>query len=216
MKHKLFLFTFLLAILSAINIQASERKKYNFNSEWKLRIGDFPKAKDTKFDDSKWKQVTLPHAFNEDEAFKLSIEQLTDTVVWYRKSFQIPELKSNQKVFVEFEGVRQRGDFYLNGHYLGRHENGVMAVGFDLTPHIKEGENVIAVRTDNDWMYREEGTNSKFQWKSVCIQCFFKNRHIEVAGTQHERNLITQASCIHIDEFADNIIIRHFHDSRNA
>lgn len=164
MKHKLFLFTFLLAILSAINIQASERKKYNFNSEWKLRIGDFPKAKDTKFDDSKWKQVTLPHAFNEDEAFKLSIEQLTDTVVWYRKSFQIPELKSNQKVFVEFEGVRQRGDFYLDGHYLGRHENGVMAVGFDLTPHIKEGENVIAVRTDNDWMYREEGTNSKFQW----------------------------------------------------
>ena len=164
MKHKLFLFTFLLAILSAINIQASERKKYNFNSEWKLRIGDFPKAKDTQFDDSKWKQVTLPHAFNEDEAFKLSIEQLTDTVVWYRKSFQIPELKSNQKVFVEFEGVRQRGDFYLNGHYLGRHENGVMAVGFDLTPHIKEGENVIAVRTDNDWMYREEGTNSKFQW----------------------------------------------------
>lgn len=164
MKHKLFLFTFLLAILSAINIQASERKKYNFNSEWKLRIGDFPKAKDTKFDDSKWKQVTLPHAFNEDEAFKLSIEQLTDTVVWYRKSFQIPELKSNQKVFVEFEGVRQRGDFYLNGHYLGRHENGVMAVGFDLTPHIKEGENVFAVRTDNDWMYREEGTNSKFQW----------------------------------------------------
>ena len=164
MKHKLFLFTFLLAILSAINIQASERKKYNFNSEWKLRIGDFPKAKDTKFDDSKWKQVTLPHAFNEDEAFKLSIEQLTDTVVWYRKSFQIPELKSNQKVFVEFEGVRQRGDFYLNGHYLGRHKNGVMAVGFDLTPHIKEGENVIAVRTDNDWMYREEGTNSKFQW----------------------------------------------------
>lgn len=164
MKHKLFFFTFLLAILSAINIQASERKKYNFNSEWKLRIGDFPKAKDTKFDDSKWKQVTLPHAFNEDEAFKLSIEQLTDTVVWYRKSFQIPELKSNQKVFVEFEGVRQRGDFYLNGHYLDRHENGVMAVGFDLTPHIKEGENVIAVRTDNDWMYREEGTNSKFQW----------------------------------------------------
>ena len=164
MKHKLFLFVFLLTALSVINGQASERKKYNFNSEWKLRIGDFPKAKDTKFDDSKWKQVTLPHAFNEDEAFKLSIEQLTDTVVWYRKNFRIPELKSNQKVFVEFEGVRQRGDFYLNGHYLGRHENGVMAGGVDLTPHIKEGENVIAVRTDNDWMYREEGTNSKFQW----------------------------------------------------
>lgn len=164
MKHQLYLFVFLLITLSIINSQAAERKKYNFNSEWKLQIGEFPKAKDTKFDDSEWKQVTLPHAFNEDEAFKLSIEQLTDTVVWYRKSFRIPELKSNQKVFIEFEGVRQRGDFYLNGHNLGRHENGVMAVGFDLTPYMKEGENVIAVRTDNNWMYREEGTNSKFQW----------------------------------------------------
>lgn len=164
MKHRLFLFAFLLTTLSVINGQASERQKYNFNSEWKLQIGDFPKAKDIKFDDSKWKQVTLPHAFNEDEAFKLSIEQLTDTVVWYRKSFRIPELKSNQKVFIEFEGVRQRGDFYLNGHNLGRHENGVMAVGFDLTPYMKKGENVIAVRTDNNWVYEEEGTNSKFQW----------------------------------------------------
>ena len=164
MKHNLFLFVFLLVALPAVKGQASERKKYNFNSEWKLQTGDFPKAKDATFDDSKWKQVTLPHAFNEDEAFKVSIEQLTDTVVWYRKSFRIPDLKSNQKVFIEFEGVRQRGAFYLNGHNLGRHENGVMAVGFDLTPYIKQGENVIAVRTDNDWMYREEGTKSKFQW----------------------------------------------------
>ena len=50
MKHKLFLFVFLLTALSVINGQASERKKYNFNSEWKLQIGDFPKAKDAKFD----------------------------------------------------------------------------------------------------------------------------------------------------------------------
>ena len=84
MKHKLFLFTFLLAILSAINIQASERKKYNFNSEWKLRIGDFPKAKDTKFDDSKWKQVTLPHAFNEDDAlFLFSSQRFQRIIVEY-------------------------------------------------------------------------------------------------------------------------------------
>ncbi len=164
MKHKLFLFVFLLTALSVINGQASERKKYNFNSEWKLQIGDFPKAKNAKFDDSQWKQVTLPHAFNEDEAFKVSIEDLTDTISWYRKRFQLPDLKSNQKVFIEFEGVRQGGDFYINGYHLGKHENGVMAVGFDLTPYIKQGENLIAVRTDNSWTYREAATKSKFQW----------------------------------------------------
>lgn len=164
MKHKLFLFVFLLTALSVINGQASERKKYNFNSEWKLQIGDFPKAKNAKFDDSQWKQVTLPHAFNEDEAFKVSIEDLTDTISWYRKRFQLPDLKSNQKVFIEFEGVRQGGDFYINGYHLGKHENGVMAVGFDLTPYIKQGENLIAVRTDNSWTYREAATKSRFQW----------------------------------------------------
>lgn len=59
MKHNLFLFVFLLVALPAVKGQASERKKYNFNSEWKLQTGDFPKAKDATFDDSKWKQVTL-------------------------------------------------------------------------------------------------------------------------------------------------------------
>ena len=164
MRNKLFLFVFLFAVLAIVDSHAFERKKYNFNSEWRLQIGDFPEAKQSQFDDSRWKAVTLPHAFNEDEAFKVSIEQLTDTVVWYRKHFRIPASGKKQKVFIEFEGVRQAGDFYLNGQYLGKHENGVMAVGFDLTPYIKEGDNVLAVRTDNDWMYREKSTNSKFQW----------------------------------------------------
>ncbi len=163
MKNKFYLLTFLLAALFSINGYAAERKKYNFNSEWLLQVGDFPQAKNTGFDDSGWKRVTLPHAFNEDEAFRLSIEQHTDTVVWYRKHFRVEGLKG-RKVFAEFEGVRQGGEFYLNGQYLGIHENGVMAVGFDLTPYMKEGDNVLAVRTDNDWFYRERRTNSKFQW----------------------------------------------------
>ena len=163
MKSNFYLLTFLLIIFFTINGYAAERKKYNFNSEWRLQVGDFPQAKKPDFKDSSWKQVTLPHAFNEDEAFRISIEQHTDTVVWYRKHFRIEELRG-KKVFVEFEGVRQGGEFFLNGQYLGLHENGVMAVGFDLTPYMKEGDNVLAVRTDNNWFYREKRTNSKFQW----------------------------------------------------
>ena len=71
--------------------------------------------------------------------------------MWYRKHFRLPGDSKNKKVFVEFEGVRQGADFYINGHHIGLHENGVMAVGFDLTPYIKYGqENVIALRIDND------------------------------------------------------------------
>lgn len=110
-------------------------------------------------------KIALPCAFNEDEAFKVHIWQMTDTVAWYRKHFHLPVSARGKKVFLEFEGVRQGADFYVNGKHIGLHENGVMAVGFDLTPYIKySGENVIAVRTDNNWRYKERATGSGFQW----------------------------------------------------
>lgn len=58
--------------------------------------GDFPQAKTADFNDNDWKQITLPHAFNEDEAFKLPISQHTDTVMWYRKHFRVKELRGKK------------------------------------------------------------------------------------------------------------------------
>lgn len=152
-------------MLLALAATATGRETYNFNPGWLLTVGDRPGAEAVKYDDGDWAKVTLPHAFNEDEAFKVSIYELTDTVAWYRKHFKIPASDKGRKVFLEFEGVRQGADFYLNGHHLGLHENGVMAVGFDITPYVKFGkENVLAVRTDNSWTYRERATNSRYQW----------------------------------------------------
>lgn len=167
MKHlfSIFLLTFLWTSLHAA---ASEsRDKYNFNSGWLLSVGDKSGAEKINYADADWKEVTLPYAFNENEAFRLSIEQLTDTIVWYRKHFRLPANNHQKKVFIEFEGVRQGADFYINGKYIGFHENGVMAVGFDLTPHIKYGqENVIAIRIDNNWDYKERNTDTKYQWNN--------------------------------------------------
>ena len=142
-----------------------ERVKLPFNADWRLCVGDYPEAVQSDFDDSRWQQVTLPYAFNGDEAFRKDIVDLTDTICWYRKTFEVKseEVKS-EKFFIEFEGVRQGADFYLNGHHLGYSENGVMACGFDLTPYIKQGENVLAVRCDNNWTYRSRKHDSRYQW----------------------------------------------------
>lgn len=153
----------LCGIMSAMTIHA--RDTYNFNPGWLLITGDMTGAEKRAFDDSDWKRITLPHAFNEDEAYKVGIAEMTDTVAWYRKHFKVPSSAKGKKVFLEFEGVRQGADFYLNGHHIGLHENGVMAVGFDVTPYILFGkDNVIAVRTDNDWRYKERSTGSLYQW----------------------------------------------------
>lgn len=149
------------------HIHAAEREKYNFNSDWKLKVGDIVQAEEMDYSDAEWKSVTLPHAFNEDEAFKLNIKDLTDTIVWYRKHFRLPVDAKGRKVFIEFEGARQGIDLYVNGHLVGQHENGVMAFGFDLTAFVKPGkENVIAARIDNNWDYAEKATGVKYQWSN--------------------------------------------------
>ncbi len=157
-----------LAILFSLPLTVSAdgvREKYNFNPQWLLYIGDAKGAEKVNFPDKEWKKIALPRAFNEDESFKVNIKDMTDTIVWYRKHFKLPKSAKGKKVFIEFEGVRQGADFYLNGKHIGLHENGVMAVGFDLSPYLNYGgENVIALRIDNDWRYKERSTGSIFQW----------------------------------------------------
>ena len=162
MRHR-FLISFLF-IISCFPFSSSAREKLNFNAGWRLQVGDYSEAKDAGFDDSRWQQVTLPFAFNGHEAFKVDIVDLTDTICWYRKHFNVSKDDLQGKVFIEFEGARQGADVYVNGQAVGFSDNGVMAFGFDLTSYIKEGDNVIAVRCDNSWQYRDRVLDSRYQW----------------------------------------------------
>src|SRR5256714_1923370 len=100
---------------------ASARIKFNFNSNWKVFVGDPKGAETNSFDDSGWKKVTTPYAWNEDDAFKRDIKDLSTGIGWFRKHFKLPAISADRKVFLEFEGIRHGGDFYLNGKLIGRH-----------------------------------------------------------------------------------------------
>ena len=146
MRH---LFSILMAIVAA-TFSTTARETYNFNSGWKI--------------DNQKKTVTLPHAWNEDESFRVSTYEVSTAVVWYRKTFSLPVSTEGKRVFIEFEGARQAAEVWLNGHRLGMSENGTMAFGFELTPYLKKGKNLMEVRTDNDWDYKERETGSSIQW----------------------------------------------------
>ena len=158
------LFLSLAMLMLALTASATERQKLNFNSGWLLKVGDFAEASQPNFTDDGWQTVTLPYSFNGNEAFKLDIVDLTDTICWYRKHFVLSEENLQGKVFIEFEGARQGADVWLNGEKVGFSDNGVMAFGFDLTPYAKVGDNVLAVRCDNSWTYRDRTLNSRYQW----------------------------------------------------
>ncbi len=164
MKKELLLLLIMTLCLTS-HAKKTVRERYNFNIGWLLNVGDTPEASTPTFPDTDWRRVTLPHAFNEDEAFRVDIHDLTDTIVWYRKHFRLPSKYQGKKVFIEFEGIRQAGEVYVNGTRLALHENGVMTLGIDLTPYVAFGkENVIAVRVDNNWNYQEKATETRIQW----------------------------------------------------
>ena len=167
-----------------------ERKKLNFNADWRLCVGDYPQAVDPAYNDGQWQRVTLPYAFNGHEAFRKDIVDLTDTICWYRKTFSLSKTDVQGKVFIEFEGARQGADVWLNGHHLGFSENGVMAFGFDLTPYVKEGRNILAVRCDNSWTYRSRKHDSRYQWNDKNFNANYggipKNVYLHVTGKLYQ------------------------------
>ncbi|MBN2105005.1 DUF4982 domain-containing protein [bacterium] len=156
--------TAIFILIAYVSVYA--RIKYNFNPGWLVFVGDTIGIESVDYNDSGWQSITLPHAWNENEAFKLDIHDLSTGIAWYRKHFKISKAFCGKKVFIEFEGVRQAGEIFVNGEFVGLHENGVMAFGYDITDKVKfyPAENVIAVRTDNSWDYCERSTGTRYQW----------------------------------------------------
>ncbi|ESQ81324.1 sugar-binding domain-containing protein [Asticcacaulis sp. YBE204] len=142
----------------------SPRQSFSFDQGWKMKTGDDARASETAFDDKTWKDVTLPNAFNEEEAFASDIHEQKTGITWYRKHFKLPAGAKPEHVLIEFEGVRHIADVWVNGQKIGYNENGVMAFGFDISKAMKAGDNVIAVRVDNDWAARERTTGTRYQW----------------------------------------------------
>ncbi len=200
----------LFVLAFVLSAQATERKKLNFNADWRLEVGDFPTAVNADFDDTSWKPVTLPYAFNGDEAFRKDIVDLTDTICWYRKHFTLTAEEVAGKVFVEFEGARQGADVWVNGQKVGFSDNGVMAFGFDLTPYVKAGENVMAVRCDNSWQYRDRTLNSRYQWNDKNFNANYgglpKNVYLHLTGKLYQTlplysNLGTTGTYVYATDF---------------
>lgn len=146
-----------------------ENVTYNLNIDWKYKRPNVAvPLKDAKesmvkdglqfyeigYDDSDWEVVSVPHAINAVDSFDgLGVDAgeagLYRGFSFYRKNITIPNEHVGKKFILEFEAVRQTVYLYVNGAEAGYYEAGVTAMGFDITSFIKEGENLIAVATDN-------------------------------------------------------------------
>lgn len=132
------------------------RVRDSFDFGWKFHKGDAPGAQQPGFADTGWQDVDLPHDFSIEGPFSQDAPAkgqggfLPTGVGWYRKHFTVPESYNGRKVGIEFDGVYQLSEVWINGQYLGKRPYGYIGFHYDLSHHLKYGgENVIAVKADN-------------------------------------------------------------------
>jgi len=74
------------------------------------------------------------------------IEQTLDRETFiYKKTFSVSSEFLNEKTLLHFGAVDQIAKVTLNGVYLGAHVGGYLPFSFDVTEHIRAGENTLTV-----------------------------------------------------------------------
>ncbi len=191
----------------------------NFNTNWKFHFGDivsvrnrwawaksgsFNQGPESKgYDDSSWREVTLPHdfvfetkpyAYAEKEFDKdNTIPAMEDVnnihttsgsfdknVGWYRKHFFIPEEYLGKKLYLIFDGIYRDSYFYLNEFFLEHEPSGYCKIVIDITDTAAYGENnVLAIRCDarqaEGWFYEGGG--------------IYRNAYLKVVEKEHVEDL---------------------------
>jgi beta-galactosidase len=144
------------SMLDAQTANAPARIRDSFDFGWKFFKGDASGADAPSFADASWQSLDLPHdwsiegPFAQNEPSGGAGGNAPTGIGWYRKHFRVPASYKDRKVSVEFDGVYQNSEVWINGHYLARRPFGYISFAYDITPHLNPaGDNVIAVKVDN-------------------------------------------------------------------
>lgn len=157
-------------MLPAVLVQAQTRQVENLNWGWRFQAGDVPGAGQPLFDDTRWREVDLPHDFQIEQPWvaPASDEKADNTDVaaniksrlssrgfkemgqgWYRYHLTPDASLKDKRVVLDFGGIMYVGDVYLNGERIGGTDYGYVGFEIDLTGRLRWGEdNVVAVRAD--------------------------------------------------------------------
>ena len=156
----------ILAFLALVVMASQGRERRCFDHDWRFLLADSVQMAQPGYDDSWWRQLDLPHDWAIEGDFHAGNPSgagggaLPGGVGWYRKTFTCPDLGSN-RLFLEFDGVYMNSSVYVNGQKVGERPYGYSSFEYDITPYIRKGRNVVAVRVDNS-----DQPNSR--WYSGC------------------------------------------------
>lgn len=151
MKNYLYSLVFLSIIVSCKSDKIPLRERNSFNDNWLFQKTNDPLASDVNHDDSTWRQLSLPHDWAIEGPFAPEYNPRTGGLpvygkAWYRKHFTIDGSKKGSVISVEFDGVMNNSNIFVNGEKVYSRPNGYIGFEIDITKYIKfDQDNVIAV-----------------------------------------------------------------------
>lgn len=135
MKHAIILFLTSLLLISCGKETTVNRTKVNFGSDWTF-------TKDST--SLNWEKVTLPHSA---QIEPLVVNNQWQGDCWYQKKFDQP--KSDNKIFIYFEGVMHEAWVWVNGELMTHHQGGYLPFTVDITDIVLPHDNTVIVKVNN-------------------------------------------------------------------
>jgi beta-galactosidase len=141
--------------ISTVDAVEPARTMLDFDRDWLFSRGDFATAALPAFDDSTWRRVNVPHDWSIEGPFGPEHSSgngyAPGGVGWYRKHFRLDAGLSGRNAAIEFDGVYNNAEVWINGFLVGGRPYGYSSFECILDPHLKFGgeDNVVAVRVDH-------------------------------------------------------------------
>lgn len=146
------LITWTLLLLCTI-VYADSRQTL-FNDAWRFHRGDMANAMSEDFSDEHWRMVDLPHDWHLIPDSLDVIDEQTDTVGWYRKTFTIRPDDVGKRVALYFERIHGRAEVWVNGRSVYHTTCSYQPIRIDVTPYLYAPweNNLVAIRvSDMPW-----------------------------------------------------------------
>ncbi|MCM0649661.1 beta galactosidase jelly roll domain-containing protein [Clostridium swellfunianum] len=187
----------------------------NLNGQWDFDFDDNNVGEAEKWYAAKSleKKITVPFCY-QSSLSGIGDKSMHD-VVWYKRSFTVPESFKGKRVKLNFGAVDYIAKVWVNGNLVGSHKGGHIAFSFDITDSLVEGENLVAIRVEDD-SFDCSQPRGKQTWKEGNFGCWYTRTTgiwqtvwLEAVDKIHiERVKMTpdiDNRCLHIEVFTPEV-----------